>query len=81
MEQWMATIVYKTTPTGRLQNPTLSLVCEWILMWNLIPNDLVVTSLKMHIANTLDRIEDNVFNSEDNHVHTVYSGDMSISTT
>ncbi|KAJ9580851.1 hypothetical protein L9F63_023982 [Diploptera punctata] len=48
------------TTSGQLKKPSLTHICEWIVIaWDLIPQDMVTKSFKVtFISNVMDKTED-----------------------
>jgi hypothetical protein len=70
--QWMAAGEYEFTPTGRIKQPNVEQLCEWIReTWASISPTLIEKSFKKcSISKKLDDMED-LWDSDPNHASSV----------
>lgn len=59
--EWLANTACERTYMGRLKQPSLTSICEWILaLRDLTPNDLAMKSVKKRRSSTsIDENDDN----------------------
>ena len=60
--EWLLSGNHALTPTGKIQKPSVRLLCEWILhAWDAIPSQSIIDGFKKCcISNALDGSEDDV---------------------
>ena len=64
--KWTEAPTHHVTPTGRVKQPSISNVCEWVKnSWQRVKSETIVKSLKKcGISNALDGSEDDILYEE-----------------